>query len=167
MLQCTKCAPIALELRHFYGYYQRVMITNEREDRLTLSRDVPSADFEVEPSYRERLEAAEAGLKLVRRRNQQFPNGPFSDPAWEMAQQLYITELTDQDLTVKALIEGKAETKLTLRWIDALVQSGIALLLKSNGTTSIRLTPDGKARMDAIFEVGRARSKRNRFGSVE
>lgn len=97
----------------------------------------------------------EAALRFGRRRDL-ILGSAFANPAWEIMLRLYSAALKDRDLSLDALMAATERSNATRRWLDALVQDGLASIASPSGIRVVRLTTHGKASMDALFASAQA-----------
>lgn len=92
-----------------------------------------------------------------RRRTALFPEGLFSDPAWEILLELYAVHLEQHRTSITSVCAASSVPISTaLRWIAKLEQDG--LVLRTDDPLDARrswiaLTPDGVERMRGFFET--------------
>ena len=108
-----------------------------------------------------RLFAAEECERLVeqvlaarRLRTSVFSSGLFSDPAWDIVLNLYLSELRHESFTMTRLAEAAGLSQATTsRWLDVLAREGLARLRSctEDKDQSIGLTPMGASSMRRWF----------------
>jgi len=85
-----------------------------------------------------------------------FPDGLFSDPAWEILLELYAVHLDQQRTSITSVCAASSVPATTaLRWIAKLEQDG--LVVRTDEPLDARrswiaLTSDGVDRMRSFFE---------------
>jgi len=91
-----------------------------------------------------------------KRRLALFPDGLFSDPAWEILLELYAVHLDQQRTSITSVCAASFVPATTaLRWIAKLEQEG--LVVRTDDPLDARrswiaLTSDGVERMRSFFE---------------
>ena len=96
------------------------------------------------------VDLVQAALRFGQRRDLILGNA-FANPAWDLMLRLYSAALNGSDLPVQSLTEAIDGSRVTERWLDALVQDGLVTILAVNGLRTATLTANGKASMDALF----------------
>lgn len=86
-----------------------------------------------------------------------FPEGLFSDPAWEILLELYAMHLEQQRVSISSVyLASSVPASTALRWIAKLEHDG--LVLRTDDPLDARrswiaLTSDGVERMRSFFET--------------
>ena len=112
-------------------------------------RDLPA----LPPS--ECLQLALAWMKARRGRNIVFGSHLFSDPAWDILLDLYVSQCNGKKLSVSDVCEGSdAPMTTALRWISNLQREGL-ICRKADPSDKRRwflmLTDDGVCKMEAAL----------------
>lgn len=85
-----------------------------------------------------------------------FPDGLFSDPAWDILLELYAVHLEQQRTSITSVCAASGvPTTTALRWVAKLEQDG--LIIRTDDPLDARrswiaLTSDGVERMRSFFE---------------
>lgn len=96
-------------------------------------------------------------IRLRRKRDQFFADGLFADPAWDILLKLYLSEISQQRVTITSLSAAASVPPTTaLRWIASLERKG--LIGRRQDPTDgrrifVSLTPDGLQRMENYFRA--------------
>ena len=86
-----------------------------------------------------------------------FPEGLFSDPAWEILLELYAMHLEQQRVSISSVyLASSVPASTALRWIAKLEHDG--LVLRTDDPLDARrswiaLTQNGVERMRSLFET--------------
>ena len=123
-----------------------------------------------------RLFAAEECERLVeqvlaarRLRTSVFKSGLFSDPAWDILLNLYLSELRHESVTMAGLAEATGLSQATTsRWLDVLAREGLARFRSctENRDQSIGLTPMGASGMRRWFGLWLNGSEHDEVGGL-
>ncbi|MFG1419260.1 response regulator [Xanthobacter sp. V0B-10] len=102
------------------------------------------------PDFLRILVAAQADRAAI------FEPNPFGDPAWEMMLDLLISEAYGRPISVTSLcFASGAPTTTALRRIEELLEAGFVERqpdINDKRRTLVRLTPHGRARMEAFVQ---------------
>jgi DNA-binding MarR family transcriptional regulator len=94
-------------------------------------------------------------LNFRHRRNQLFPVGYFSDPAWDILLDLYDAKVNDRRISTTGLgLAGGVPQTTMLRYVDLLVKDGLAIRVKDPADGRrifVELTDAGMQRMGMLF----------------
>jgi hypothetical protein len=101
------------------------------------------------------VKLVEAALRFGHRRELILGNA-FANPAWEIMLRLYAAAAKGHDVSNDALMAATGRSKVTQRWLDALVQDGLVAISSPSGIPLVKLTTHGKASMDALFASAQA-----------
>lgn len=92
-----------------------------------------------------------------KRRRGLFPDGLFSDPAWEILLELYAVHLDQLRTSITSVCAASSvPTTTALRWVAKLEQDGIVVRVDDPldaRRSWIALTPGGLERMRTYFET--------------
>lgn len=97
----------------------------------------------------------EAALRFSQRRDLILGQA-FANPAWEIMLRLYSAALKDREAALDTLKAATERSRATERWLDALAQDGLIQIVSPGGVAFARLTPHGRASMDALFASAHA-----------
>ena len=110
------------------------------------------AKFETPADVADLVEAA---LRFGQRRDL-ILGSAFINPAWDVMLRLYLAALDGRDLPIRFLSDAQDGSKVTERWLDALVRDGLVAILAEGSDRTVRLTAHGKGSMDALFASAQA-----------
>lgn len=117
------------------------------------------------PSVNRDLEFAEKLYEYRRQRERTFPDGLFSDPAWDILLDLFISEGRNRRVSVgDACLASCVPPSTAMRWLTTLEDEG--LIVKSSDTADRRrsfftLSPQGLEKMHSyLLLVGSAYNPR-------
>ena len=102
-----------------------------------------------------KYECAEKIYNLRRKRDKIFKTGLFSDPAWDILLDLYISERSNKEIYVtSACLAAGVPASTGLRWITILIQNGY---VERRGDAAdarrslVSLTSLGRDLLDTLF----------------
>jgi hypothetical protein len=101
------------------------------------------------------VKLVEAALRLGHSRELIIGNA-FANPAWEIMRRLDAAAAKGHEGSNDALMAATGRSKVTQRWLDALVQDGLVAISSPSGIPLVKLTTHGKASMDALFASAQA-----------
>ncbi len=94
-------------------------------------------------------------LQARRRREAAFPDGIFSDPAWDILLALYAAALAQEETRPTDLCRyGNLPLTTVLRWAERLEREGLVVRINDDADRRqvfIRLSEQGAARMEEFF----------------
>lgn len=92
---------------------------------------------------------------LRHKRDQFFHNGLFSDPAWDIILDLYISEADQKEISItSACIAAGVPASTGLRWITILIQNGHVERYEDSTDARrsfLRLTPSARDSLEALL----------------
>ena len=101
-------------------------------------------------------DCAEKIYNLRRKRDRTFKQGLFSDPAWDILLDLYISERHKKEIYVtSACLAAGVPASTGLRWITVLIQNGYVERREDQADARrslLSLTPLGRELLDSLFE---------------
>lgn len=104
----------------------------------------------------EKVFTAENLYKLRRKRDRLFIPGLFSDPAWDLLLDLYVSEKARKKIcTTSACIAAGVPASTGLRWINILVQNGYLQREEDPGDARrslVSLTATARHALETLFE---------------